>query len=135
MYAGVYIYIFKNVKQEAFKYDAMNVTNENGNASTYSSTATNLAVTSSTTVGFGLQLEVTDTTVTATMTIISNLNAHMLEHTRTMEANQANVYEFQHVDDTMLGKLKKKLDAELHDAQEDENNAALEWLARSHLMM
>ena len=35
MYAGVYIYIFKNVKQEAFKYDTVNVTYENGNASTY----------------------------------------------------------------------------------------------------
>ena len=32
----------------------------------------------------------------------------------------------QHVDDTMAGKLQKKLDAELHDAQEGENNAALE---------
>ena len=42
--------------------------------------------------------------------------------------NQANVYEF-HLSGIidMLGKLQnKKLDAELHDAQEDENNAALE---------
>ena len=33
MYAGVYV--FKNVKQEAFKYDTMNATYENGNASMY----------------------------------------------------------------------------------------------------
>ena len=55
----------------------------------------------------------------------SNLNVQMLEHTRTIEANQVNVYEFHlsGINDT-LGKLQKKLDAELHDAQEDENNAA-----------
>ena len=86
----------------------MNATYENGNASTYSSTATNLAVTSSTTVGFGPQLEVTDTTVTATMTTISNLNVPMLEHTRIIEENQANVHEFQHVDDTMVGKIAEE---------------------------
>ena len=59
------------------------------------------------------------------MATISNLNVQMLEHTRTIEENQANVYEF-HLSGTidMLGKLQKKLDAELHDAQEDENNAA-----------
>ena len=60
------------------------------------------------------------------MTTISNLNVQMLEHTRIIEANQANVHEF-HLSGIidMLGKLqKKKLDAELHDAQEDENNAA-----------
>ena len=53
------------------------------------------------------------------------LNMQMLEHTRTIEANQANVYEF-HLPGIidMWGKLQKKLDAELHDAQEDENNAA-----------
>ena len=65
------------------------------------------------------------TQVTATMTIHPTSTLQMLEHTRTIEANQANVYEF-HLSAIidMLGELQKKLDAELHDAQEDENNAA-----------
>ena len=59
------------------------------------------------------------------MATMSNLNVQMLVHTRTIEANQVNVYEF-HLSGIidMLGKLQKKLDAELHDAQKDENNAA-----------
>ena len=59
------------------------------------------------------------------MTTMSNLNVQMVEHMRIIEANQANVYEF-HLSGIidMLGNLQKKLDAELHDAQEDENNAA-----------
>ena len=63
--------------------------------------------------------------VTATMATMSNFNVQMLEHTRTIEANQVNEYEF-HLSGTidMLGKLQKKLDAELPDAQEGENNAA-----------
>ena len=46
--------------------------------------------------------------MTATMTTISNINAQMLELTRTIEANQVNVYEFQHVDDTMVGKIAEE---------------------------
>ena len=62
------------------------------------------------------------------MVTMSNLNVQMLEHRRTIEANQANVYEF-HLPGVidMSGKLqKKKLDAEMPDAQEGENNATPE---------
>ena len=59
------------------------------------------------------------------MATMSNLIVQMLEHTRTIEANRVNVYEF-HLSGIidMLGKSHKKLDAGLHNAQEDENNAA-----------
>ena len=97
MYADVYIYIFKNVKHVIHG----TITYENRNASTYAGGDSH-----------------DDDHI--------QLQRQMLEHTRTIEANQVNVYEF-HLSGIidMLGKLqKKKLDADLNDAQDDENNAA-----------